>query len=234
MRNWTRTLVPSIGLVILGLLGACSGGDDDSSATGSQTPPEAADWTNVSHFNTYTDGFGSVIVLAVVENVLDTPLERVEIAMILRTADGEELDRQGSQIPLLPPGAALPVKVVFDDGDETGWEGVEPLVWRAQRTDESAAYTELRLEDVTDGNDPASSYIHQATGTVRNTGEANAGFVTIHGAFFNARDELVAVAHGGAGGELAPGDTADFSVGTNTAADDIARVELTPMARIMD
>ena len=55
-----------------------------------------------------------------------------------------------------------------------------------------------------------------------------------HAAFFNDRDELVAVAHGGAGGELAPGEEADFSVGANTAADDIARVELIPMARKMD
>lgn len=234
MKNRKTTPSPVMGLVLLGILGACSGGSDDSSATGPQPPPDAAGWTNVSHVNTYTDGYGSIIALAVLENVIDTPLERVEVAMILSAADGEELDRQGAQIPLLPPGAALPVKVIFDDGDEAEWGAVEPLVWRAQQPDDSAAYTELRLEDVTDGNDPASSYIHQANGTVRNTGEANAGFPMVHAAFFNDRDELVAVASGGAGGELAPGDTADFSVGTNTAADDIARVELTPMARIMD
>lgn len=232
MKDWKRVLIPAIGFVMLGMLCACSEDSDDSSAD--EPPPEASAWTRVSHFNTYTDGYGSVIAIAVVENVLETPLERVEIAMILKTADGEELDRTGGQIPLLPPGAAIPVKVVFNDGDETDWAAVEPLVWRARQPEASVAYTGLRLDDVADGNDPASSYVHQASGTVRNTGQANAGFVTVHAAFFNDQDELVAVASGGAGGELAPGDKADFSVGTNTAAGDIARVELTPMARKMD
>jgi len=233
MTNWKRTLMPAIGFVIAGVLCACSGGNDDSAANTSQTGPEAAEWTRVSHFNTYTDGYGSVIAIAVVENVLETPLERVEIAMILK-ADGEELDRQGGQIALLPPGTALPVKVVFNDGDEAQWDSVEPLVWRARQPEEAVAYTELQLEDVSEGNDPASSYIYQASGTVRNTGDGAAGFVMVHAAFFDAQDELVAVAHGGAGGELAPGDQARFSVGTNTAAGEIARVVLRPMARKMD
>lgn len=231
MKAWTKTLTVAIGLA---MLCACSGDRDDSSGDATQTGPEAAEWTRVSHFNTYTDGYGSVIAIAMIENVFDTPLEAVEVAMILRAADGKELDRSGGQIALLPPGTASPVKVVFNDGDETEWETVEPLVWRARQPEHSAAYTELQLEDVTDGNDPASSYVHQATGTVRNTGKANAGFVMIRAAFFNDQDELVAVAHGGAGGELAPGEEADFSVGTNTAADEIARVELIPVARKMD
>ncbi|MBS3747236.1 MAG: FxLYD domain-containing protein [Wenzhouxiangellaceae bacterium] len=231
MKDWKRILTPAIGLV---MLCACSGDSDDLPAGGAQTGPEAAEWTRVSRLNTYTDGYGSVIAIAMVENMLDSPLEAVEVAMILSAADGEELDRTGAQIALLPPGSASPVKVVFNDGDDTEWDTVEPLVWRARRPEDSAAYTELRLEDVTDGNDPASSYVHQASGTVRNVGEGNAGFVMIHAGFFNDQDELVAVAHGGAGGELAPGGEADFSVGTNTAADDIFRVELFPMARKMD
>lgn len=231
MKDWKRIVVPAIGLV---LLCACSGEGEESSAGAAQTGADAAEWTRVSHFNTYTDGYGSVIAIAVVENVLDRPLEAVEVAMILKAADGAELDRTGGQIALLPPGAASPLKVVFNDGDETDWETVEPRVWRARQPEDTAAYTELALEDVADGNDPGSSHVHQATGTVRNAGESNAQFVTIHAAFFNAEDELVAVAEGGAAGSLAPGDEADFAVGTNTAADDIARVQLTPMARKID
>jgi len=228
------TLLAAIGVVIAVLLSGCSGSGDDSSADASRSGPEAAEWTNVSRFNTYTDGYGSVIAIAVVENLLEKPLEHVEIAMILKGDDGEELDRQGGQIALLPPGVALPLKVVFNDGDESEWASVEPLVWRARKPEETVAHTELQLEDVSEGNDPASSYIYQASGSVRNTGDVAAGFVTVHAAFFNGHDELVAVAHGGAGGELAPGDEADFSVGTNTAAGEITRVELTPMARSAD
>lgn len=234
MYYWKKIVLFAIGAVLVALLGACSGGGEGSATESSQTGPEAAQWTNVAHFNTYTDGYGSVIALAVVENVLETPLEYVEIAMILKDANGEELDRTGGQIALLPPGAAVPVKVIFDEGDETEWASVEPLVWRARQPEETAAYTDLRVEDVSEGNDPASSYIYQASGTVRNTGDAVAGFVMVHAAFFNAQDELIAVAHSGADGELAPGDQADFSVGTNTAAGEIARVELTPMARRVD
>lgn len=234
MKYLKKTALSAVGVVIVAMLCACSGGGEGSSADASQTGPEAAEWTNVSHFNTYTDGYGSVIAIAVVENVLETPLERVEIAMILRDADGGELDRSGGQIALLPPGATVPVKVIFNEGDKTEWASVEPLVWRAQQPEEAIAYTDLRLEDVSEGNDPASSYIYEASGTVRNTGDAGAGFVMVHAAFFNAQDELVAVAHGGAGGELAPGDQTSFSVGTNTAAGDIARIELTPMARRME
>lgn len=229
MKDWYKHAVTAIALV---LLCACSG--EDPPADNASTGQNAADWTRVSHFNTYTDGYGSVIAIAVVENVLDRPLEVVEVAMILKSADGEELDRTGGQIALLPPGAAIPLKVVFNDGDEADWEAVAPRVWRARRPEETAAYTGLALEDVADGNDPASSHVHQATGTVRNTGEANVQFVTIHAAFFNVEDELVAVAQGGPAGPLAPGDEADFSVGTNTAADDVARVQLTPMARRID
>lgn len=234
MTIWKKVGFTVFGLMIAAMLGACSGGGEGSSTETSQTGPEAAQWTNVSHFNTYTDGYGSVIAIAVVENVLETPLERVEIAMILRDSDGEELDRTGGQIALLPAGAAVPVKVIFNDGDESEWASVDPLVWRARQPEETDAYTELELDDVSEGSDPSSSYIYEASGTVRNTGDAAAGFVMIHAAFFNAQDELVAVAHGGAGGELAPGDEAGFSVGTNTAAGEIARVELTPMARRMD
>lgn len=234
MQNWKKTALCAAAVVMVAMLGACSDGDDGSSTEIAQTGPEAADWTNVSHFNTYTDGYGSVIAIAVVENRLDTPLERVEIAMILKDANGEELDRSGGHIARLPPGIALPVKVVFNDGDESGWTSVEPLVWRAERPDETDAHTGLQLEDLSEGRDPASSYIYEASGMVRNTGGADAGFVMVHAAFFNGQDELVAVAHGGAGGELAPGERADFSVGTNTAAGDIARVQLTPMAQRMD
>lgn len=234
MKYPKRIALFAIGVATLGLLGACSDGGDGSSGEASQPGPDVAAWTNVSHFNTYTDGYGSVIAIAVVENVVDTPLERVEIAMILRGADGEELDRAGGQIALLPPGAALPVKVVFNEGDETGWASVEPLVWRGEQNNESRVYTRLRLEDVSEDRDSASSTIYEASGTVRNTGEAGAGFVMVHAAFFNQADELVAVGHDGAGGELAPDEAAGFSVGTNTAAGDIARVELTPMARRMD
>lgn len=234
MNYWKKAALSAAGVVIVVMFGACSGGGDDSSTKASQTGPEAAEWTKVSHFNTYTDGYGSVIVIAVVENLLETPLERVEIAMILKDANGEELDRTGGQIALLPPGAAIPVKVIFDEGDETEWASVEPLVWRARQPEETAAYTSLRVEDVSEGNDPASSYIYQASGTVRNTGDAVAGFVMVHAAFFSAQGELVAVAHGGADGELAPGDEAEFSVGTNTAAGKIALVELTPMGRRVD
>lgn len=223
----------AVGVMIATLLSACSG-DGGASTDDSPSAPDAATWTNVSHFNTYTDGYGSVIAIAMVENVLETPLERVEIAMILKDADGEELDRSGGQIALLPPGAALGVKVIFDEGDETEWASVEPLVWRARQPEETVAYTELALDDVREGNDPASSYIYEAGGSVRNTGDAAAGFVMVHAAFFNGQDELVAVAHGGAGGELSPGQRADFSVGTNTAAGQIERVELTPLARRVD
>lgn len=234
MNYWKKTALSVFVVVIAAMLSACSGGGEDSSTGGSQTGPEAAEWTNVSHFNTYTDGYGSVIAIAVVENVIERPLERVEIAVILKGADGGELDRSGGQIALLPPGAALPVKVIFDEGDETEWASVEPLVWRARQPEETAAYTELALADVSEGNNPASSYIYEARGSVRNTGDAAAGFVMVHAAFFNAQDELVAVAHGGAGGQLAPGEQAGFSVGTNTAAGEIERVELTPMARRVD
>lgn len=232
MQYWKKTALSAV--VIVAMLGACSDGGDGSSTATSQAGPEAAEWTNVSHFNTYTDGYGSVIAIAVVENRLDTPLERVEIAMVLKDANGEELDRSGGQIARLPPGTALPVKVVFNDGDETGWASVEPLVWRAERPDETDAHTGLVLEDLGEGRNPASSYVYEASGTVRNTGEADAEFVMVHAAFFNGQDELVAVAHGGAGGELAPGAQADFSVGTNTAAGEITRVQLTPMARRLD
>lgn len=234
MKHWKKPARSVFGIMLAAMLVACSSGGEGSSTDASQSAPDAAAWTNVTHFNTYTDGYGSVIAIAVVENALETPLERVEIAMILKSAEGEELDRAGGQIALLPPGAAVPVKVIFNEGDETDWASVEPLVWRARRPEETAAYTQLQLEDVNQGNDPASSYIHQATGAVRNTGEASAGFVTVHAAFFSAHGELVAVAHGGADGELAPGDEADFSVGTNTAASEIARVELIPMARKVD
>lgn len=234
MNYWKKTALSVFVVVIAAMLSACSGGGEDSSTGGSQTGPEAAEWTNVSHFNTYTDGYGSVIAIAVVENVIERPLERVEIAVILKGADGGELDRSGGQIALLPPGAALPVKVIFDEGDETEWASVEPLVWRARQPEETAAYTELALADVSEGNNPTSSYIYEARGSVRNTGDAAAGFVMVHAAFFNAQDELVAVAHGGAGGQLAPGEQAGFSVGTNTAAGEIERVELTPMARRVD
>lgn len=234
MKLWNKNAPFVIGAVIVATLSACSSGGEDSAGNSSQAGPEAAQWTDVSHFNTYTDGYGSVIAIAAVENVLDTPLERVEIAMILKDAEGGELDRSGGQIALLPPGMALPVKVIFNEGDETEWASVEPLVWRAGRPEETVAYTELALEDVSEGNDPASSYIYEARGSVRNTGDAAAGFVTVHAAFFNEQDELVAVAHGGAGGELAPGEQAGFSVGTNTAAGEIERVELTPVARRVD
>jgi hypothetical protein len=234
MRFWKMSALSAFVVVIAAMLGACSGGGEDSASNASQTGPEAAQWTNVSHFNTYTDGYGSVIAIAIVENVLETPLERVEIAMILKDANGEELDRSGGQIALLPPSAALPVKVIFNDGDETDWASVEPLVWRARQPGDTVAYTELALENVSEGNDPASSYIYEARGSVRNTGDAAAGFVMVHAAFFNGQDELVAVAHDGAGGELAPGGQAGFSVGTNTAAGEIERVELTPMARQVD
>lgn len=230
--DWTTTALSAIAVVTL--LGACSGGGEDASTETSQSGPEAAHWTNVSHFNTYTDGYGSVIAVAVVENALDTPLEHVQIAMILKDAGGEELDRSGGLIALLPPGMALPVKVMFNAGDETDWASVEPLVWRAEQPEETVVYTDLRLEDVSEGNDPASSYIYQASGTVRNTGDAGAGFVTVHADFFNAQDELVAVAQGGAGGELVPGERAGFSVGTNTAAGEINRVDLIPLARRVD
>lgn len=234
MKYLNQLALAAIGIAALGLLAGCSGGGDESSGGSSQTGPDAAEWTNVSHFNTYTDGYGSVIAIAMVENVLETPLERVEIAMILTDADGEELDRSGGQIAMLPPGVALPVKVIFDEGDETDWASVEPLVWRARQPEATAAYTELELADVSEGNDPAHSYIHQVRGSVRNTGDAAAGFVIVHAAFFNDQDDLVAVTQGGPGDELAPGEQDDFSLGTNTAAGPIDRVELTPMARRVD
>jgi len=47
-------------------------------------------------------------------------------------------------------------------------------------TGKAVAYADLRLEDASEGNAPASSYIYEVSEAVRNTSDADAGFVMDH------------------------------------------------------
>ncbi len=219
-------LIPTALCFLAVLLSSCSG-ERGASDAGQPSESEAVQGTAVSHFNTYTDVDDSVVAIAVVENTRETPLETVEIAMILKDANGDEIKRRGASIPLLPPGEAIPVKVVFDDAGEHDRASVEPLVWRASRSGDPGIDSDFALSGIEEtAAPPASSYLHEVTGTVENTGSTEADFITVHAAFFDAGGELTAVGTGGVDEALAPGAKGDFSIGTNTAAGEIARTEL--------
>jgi hypothetical protein len=53
----------------------------------------------------------------------------------------------------------------------------------------------------------------------------------VDAAFFDADDRLIAVGHDSAATELPPGESAEFSIGINTAGGDVARTEVRGHAR---
>lgn len=225
MKNCIVVFISLFGFITLITLSSCSENKGGSAN-------ETAEWVEITHVNTYMNDYNTIISYAVVKNVLDVPIENVFIIMALKNAEGEELKLETCTTSMIPPGASIPVKILFRDGDKIEWEKVEPRVWKGKKLEKRAIHTDFRLENVTLEDDPGSSYIKKVTGTVLNTGDTKAEWVSVWATFFDNQDKVVAYATSGIGvRDLAPGKKGNFSAGTNTAAGNIERVEVTIKAR---
>lgn len=202
-----------------------------ATASAEQLDTEAlAGAVEVAELETYEPGYGSVVTVGVLESTADRLLERVQLALIVRDADGEELGREGAQLSLLSPGGWASFRLVFKESKYPEWDSVEPLVWRSRaHPAEAAPSLEATVEK--EFNDPRSSYIHEAHGTVTNTDDRALEWIGVDAAFFDADDRLIAVGSDSAGPELPPGESAEFSIGINTAGGDVARTEVSAYAK---
>lgn len=184
-----------------------------------------ADAVEVVQLETNQPGYGSVVVVGEVQSATDRLLERIQIALIVRDSDGEELGREGAQVLLLAPGDKARFRLVFKEQSYPGWDHVEPLVWRARsHPGESTPVVEVSIDrEIPDPS--GSSYVYEVQGSVTNGDDVALEWVEVDAAFYDADDRLIAVGHDSVGASLGAGESAAFSIGINTAGGEVARVE---------
>lgn len=185
-----------------------------------------ADAVEVVQLETHESGYGSVVVVGELRSATDRLLERIQIALIVRDSAGEELGRESAQTLFLAPGDKAPFRLVFKAQNYSGWDHVEPLIWRARsHPGESGPRLEAAIDR--EISDPAgSSYIHEVQGSITNADDVDLEWVGVDAAFYDADDRLIAVGNDSVGASLASGESAAFSIGINTAGGDVASVRV--------
>lgn len=209
---WTAVLLLTLGVA----------GMANAERIGTQELAEAVD---VAAMETYRPGHGSVVTVGVLESNTDRLLEKLQVALIVRDAAGEELGRKGAQTLLLAPGGWGTFRLVFKEKEFPEWDSIEPLVWRA-RAHPGAATPSLEASVDSETTDPRSSYIHEVHGQVTNTDDRALEWVGVEAAFYDADDRLIAVGRDSVGAKLEPGASDSFKIGINTAGGEVARTEV--------
>lgn len=183
------------------------------------------DAVEVVQLETNQPGYGSVVVVGELQSDTDRLLERIQIALIVRDSNGEELGREGAQVLLLAPDDKAPFRLVFKEQSYPGWDHVEPLVWRARsHPGESTPVVEVSIDrEIPDPS--GSSYVHEVQGSITNSDDVALEWVEVDAAFYDGDDRLIAVGHDSVVASLGQGESENFSIGINTAAGEVARVE---------
>ena len=229
----TRNLI-SYNLLMTGIFGILfSSALASCSNKKKESTDESSEWIDITHHNYYMNDYNSIISYAVVKNLLDVPVKNTLIVTTLKDANGDVLEATTNNAGLIPPGESIPIKSIFKDGHKMEWEKVEVKFSKAKKLDRRTIHTDFELQNVTLKDDYRSSFIKKVTGTVVNTGDTKAEWVDVYAIFFDKQDRIVASASSGIKGsrDLAFGEKGDFSAGTNTAAGEIDRVEVTVIAK---
>lgn len=183
------------------------------------------DAVEIAELRTYEPGYGSVVTVGILASNTDRLLERLQVALIVRNAAGEELGRKGAQTLLLPPGGWGTFRLVFKEKEFPEWDRIEPLVWRA-RAHPGEATPSVKATVDRAFNDPRSSHIHEVHGNVTNTDDRALEWVGVEAAFYDDDDRLIAVGRDSVGAKLEAGESGTFKIGINTAGGEVVRTEV--------
>lgn len=191
---------------------------------------EIAEAIRIAEMETYEPGYGSVVTVGILESRTDRLLERLQVALVVRDAEGAELGRESAQTLLLAQGSWATFRQVFKEGEYPEWDSIEPLVWRARaHPGEAAPALEATVDS--ESADPRSSHVHEIHGTVTNIDDRELEWVGVEAAFYDANDRLIEVGNDSVGPGLPAGQSASLTIGINTAGGEVDRTEVRAHAR---